>query len=96
MNPPYLLCSIVQHWLTTSNHSNERVSSKWSRMRARQAQSLVALTKAGRAKLAQSIPIWEEAQRRFESAFGEERARVVRATLDYIASPEFARRLDCK
>ena len=55
---------------------------------------LVALTEAGRAKLAQSRPLWEEAQRRFERAFGEE--RVFRATLDYIASPEFALRLDCK
>jgi len=57
---------------------------------------LVALTEAGRAKLAQSMPLWEEAQRRFERAFGEEKARVFRATLDYIASPEFALRLDCK
>src|SRR5258706_1398537 len=36
---------------------------------------LVALTEAGRAKLAQSMPLWEEAQRRFERAFGEEKAR---------------------
>jgi RecA/RadA recombinase len=28
--------------------------------------------------------------------FGEEKARAFRATLDYIASPEFALRLDCK
>jgi len=57
---------------------------------------LVALTEAGWAKLAQSQPLWEEAQRRFERAFGEEKARAFRATLDYIASPEFALRLDCK
>ena len=57
---------------------------------------LVALTEAGWAKLAQSMPLWEEAQRRFERAFGEEKARVFRATLDHIASPEFALRLDCK
>jgi DNA-binding MarR family transcriptional regulator len=55
---------------------------------------LVALTEAGWAKLAQSMPLWEEAQRRFERAFGEERVRVFRATLDHIASPEFALRLD--
>jgi DNA-binding MarR family transcriptional regulator len=55
---------------------------------------LVALTAAGRAKLAQSLPLWEEAQRRFERAFGEERAKALRATLDYIASPEFALTLD--
>src|SRR5260370_402420 len=57
---------------------------------------LVALTEAGWAKLAQSQPLWEEAQRRFERAFGEEKARAFRATLDCIASPEFALRLDCK
>jgi DNA-binding MarR family transcriptional regulator len=57
---------------------------------------LVALTEAGRAKLAQSMPLWEEAQGRFERAFGEEKARVFRTALDYIASPEFALQLDCK
>ena len=57
---------------------------------------LIALTEAGWAKLAQSQPLWEEAQRRFERAFGEEKARAFRATLDYIASTEFALRLDCK
>jgi len=43
---------------------------------------LVALTEAGWAKLAQSQPLWEEAQRRFERAFGEEKARAFRATFD--------------
>jgi DNA-binding MarR family transcriptional regulator len=57
---------------------------------------LVALTKAGRAKLAQSLPLWEEAQLRFERPFGGERAKALRATLHYIASPEFARRLNDK
>jgi DNA-binding MarR family transcriptional regulator len=52
---------------------------------------LVALTQAGRKKLAQSLPLWKEAQRRFEDAFGEKKARELRATLDYIASQEFAR-----
>jgi DNA-binding MarR family transcriptional regulator len=52
---------------------------------------LVALTQAGRKKLAQSLPLWEEAQRRFEGAFGEKEARELRTTLDYIASQEFAR-----
>ena len=55
---------------------------------------LIALTEAGWAKLAQSQPLWQDAQRRFERAFGTERARVLRATLDYIASPEFALRFD--
>jgi DNA-binding MarR family transcriptional regulator len=52
---------------------------------------LVALTPAGRKKLAQSLPLWEDAQRRFESAFGDKKAKELRATLDYLASPEFAR-----
>jgi DNA-binding MarR family transcriptional regulator len=57
---------------------------------------LVALTESGRAKLVESLPLWEEAQRRFERAFGAARAKELRATLDYIASPEFALRLDGK
>jgi DNA-binding MarR family transcriptional regulator len=57
---------------------------------------LVALTEAGRAKLAQSVPLWEKAQHRFERVFGEEKAREFRATLDYIASPDFAPQFDCK
>ena len=52
---------------------------------------LVRLTQAGRKKLARSLPFWEEAQRRFEGAFGERRAKELRATLDYIASQDFAR-----
>jgi DNA-binding MarR family transcriptional regulator len=57
---------------------------------------LIALTEAGPAKLAQSMPLWEEAQRRFERALGEEKARVFRATLDHIASTECALGLDWK
>jgi hypothetical protein len=37
-----------------------------------------------------------EVQRRFERAFGEEKARALRATLDYGVSPEFTLRLDGK
>jgi DNA-binding MarR family transcriptional regulator len=55
---------------------------------------LIALTPAGRMKLAQSLPLWEEAQRRFEAAFGEKRATRLRTMLDYIASPQFARLVD--
>jgi DNA-binding MarR family transcriptional regulator len=55
---------------------------------------LIALTEVGWAKLAQSLPLWEEAQRRFERALGKEKARALRATLNYIASPEFALRVD--
>jgi hypothetical protein len=54
------------------------------------------LTEAGWAKLVQSMPLWEQAQCRFERAFGKEKARVFRATLDHIAAPEFALRFDRK
>jgi hypothetical protein len=37
-----------------------------------------------------------EAQHRFERAFGEKKARALRATLDYGVSPEFTLRLDGK
>jgi len=55
---------------------------------------LVALTARGRAKLDQSMALWHQAQHRFETAFGPERAAALRATLDVIASPEFARAFD--
>ena len=57
---------------------------------------LVALTEAGWAKIAQSHPLWEKPNARFERAFGEEKARALRATLDYGVSPEFTLRLDGK
>jgi DNA-binding MarR family transcriptional regulator len=52
---------------------------------------LVRLTEAGRNKLAESLPLWEVAQRRFEAAFGEAEARTLRGALDIIAAPGFAR-----
>jgi hypothetical protein len=55
-----------------------------------------ALTEAGRAKLGESLPLWEEDQRRVEHALGAEKARALRATLNYIASPEFSLRVDGK
>jgi DNA-binding MarR family transcriptional regulator len=51
---------------------------------------LVALTPAGKRKLAQSMPLWEQAQRKFETVFGEEKARALREALDAIASRQFA------
>jgi hypothetical protein len=91
VNSPHLLCSIVQHQTLEREGLVEVVADEHDKR-----NRLVALTEAGRAKLAQSMPLWEEAQRRFERAFGEEKARVFRATLDDIASPEFALRIDCK
>jgi hypothetical protein len=46
-------------------------------MNTTSAIALIALTEAGWTKLAQSMPLWEEAQRRFERALGKEKARVL-------------------
>ncbi len=51
---------------------------------------LVALTAAGRAKLAESMPLWDQAQRNFEAAFGVEKAAALRDALALIAAPDFA------
>ncbi len=51
----------------------------------------VALTAAGRARLAESMPLWEQAQQRFERVFGTAQAAALRASLDVIASDDFAR-----
>jgi DNA-binding MarR family transcriptional regulator len=50
---------------------------------------LVALTPAGEAAVAKARPRWAGAQRRFESAFGKEAARELRAVLKEIATGEF-------
>jgi DNA-binding MarR family transcriptional regulator len=50
----------------------------------------VRLTKAGRALLAQSRPLWVEAQRRFEQTIGAEPARRLRKSLRRVATTEFA------
>jgi len=50
----------------------------------------VALTDAGRAKLAESKRLWKDAQRRFEAAYGAERAAALRRSLADIFSDEFA------
>jgi DNA-binding MarR family transcriptional regulator len=55
---------------------------------------LVGLTSRGVTKLNDSFPLWEKAQRRFESAFGVDQARILRASLALIASADFAQSLD--
>jgi DNA-binding MarR family transcriptional regulator len=50
---------------------------------------LALLTKAGRIKLAQAMPLWERAQCCFESVFGAKNAVKLRASLKLIASSEF-------
>jgi DNA-binding MarR family transcriptional regulator len=50
---------------------------------------LVALTRSGRAKLAQSELLWARAQRGFENAFGAAHSASLREALGYIASDDF-------
>ncbi|GAB1833075.1 hypothetical protein MyNCGM70_59840 [Achromobacter xylosoxidans] len=50
----------------------------------------VALTDAGRDKLAESKRLWKDAQRRFEAAYGAERAAALRQSLADIFSDDFA------
>jgi DNA-binding MarR family transcriptional regulator len=51
---------------------------------------LVKLTERGEAKLGESMRLWQEAQRRFETAFGPEQASALRQSLALIASQGFA------
>jgi DNA-binding MarR family transcriptional regulator len=51
---------------------------------------LIALTAAGRAKLAESKALWTRAQHGFETAFGVAKSASLRKALDYIASDVFA------
>jgi DNA-binding MarR family transcriptional regulator len=51
---------------------------------------LAFLTNAGHAKVAETIPLWERAQRSFEAVFGEKKAVSLRASLEILASAEFA------
>jgi len=48
------------------------------------------LSRKGQAKVAEAIPLWEQAQRRFEAVYKLENARSLRASLKIIASTEFA------
>jgi DNA-binding MarR family transcriptional regulator len=50
----------------------------------------VTLTKRGMARLEASTSLWQEAQARFEAAFGTEEAVALRRSLARIASEEFA------
>ena len=50
----------------------------------------VELTDAGRERLAASQPLWEQAQRRFEAAFGADDALVLRRTLARVARLDLA------
>jgi DNA-binding MarR family transcriptional regulator len=52
---------------------------------------LVELTALGKAKLKESMQLWEKAQHRFETAFGSEQASVLRRSLALIASNDFAK-----
>jgi DNA-binding MarR family transcriptional regulator len=54
----------------------------------------VALTEAGEQKLKASLELWKDAQRRFEAAFGPERASSLRDTLAVVASAELASAFD--
>ena len=49
----------------------------------------VALTDLGAAKLEQTIPLWQDAQARFEAAFGRERTDALRDILAALAAPGF-------
>ncbi|MEP9365767.1 MarR family winged helix-turn-helix transcriptional regulator [Xanthobacter sp. VNH20] len=50
----------------------------------------VVLTPLGKAKLDASMALWAQAQARFEAVFGHDEAAALRASLERIASPEFA------
>lgn len=50
---------------------------------------IARLTKKGTEKLIDSAPYWQEAQERFESTFGGERAAALREVLSIIALEEF-------
>lgn len=50
----------------------------------------VTLTAGGRTKLEIGFRLWIDVHRRFEEVLGREQAEKLRATLDMIASPDFA------
>jgi DNA-binding MarR family transcriptional regulator len=51
---------------------------------------LVMLTPAGRAKVAESLQLWEEAQRTVEAIFGVQKARSLRDSLEVLSSKAFS------
>jgi DNA-binding MarR family transcriptional regulator len=50
---------------------------------------LVALTSAGRKKLEQSMPLWQNAQDGFEAAFGVVKSAALRKALEFVVSDDF-------
>jgi DNA-binding MarR family transcriptional regulator len=50
---------------------------------------MVRLTPAGKALLARARPLWERAQARYESAFGEQAAETLRKALKRVATADF-------
>jgi DNA-binding MarR family transcriptional regulator len=50
---------------------------------------LAVLTDAGRMRLVQSAPLWEDAQHCFEKVFGSKNAEALRTSLAFLASEEF-------
>ena len=51
---------------------------------------LVMLTPAGRAKVAESLQLWEKAQRNIEAIFGVQKARSLRDSLEVLSSKAFS------
>jgi DNA-binding MarR family transcriptional regulator len=51
---------------------------------------LIKLTRPGRAKLVETDALWVKAQRGFEAAFGRANAELLRETLRFLISDEFA------
>jgi hypothetical protein len=49
----------------------------------------VALTSAGRKKLEQSMPLWQNAQDGFEAAFGVVKSATLRKALEFVVSDDF-------
>ena len=50
---------------------------------------LIALTAAGRKKLAESEALWKRAQQGFEAAFGAPKSASLRKALEYLISEDF-------
>jgi DNA-binding MarR family transcriptional regulator len=51
---------------------------------------LVTLTPAGRAKVAESLQLWKEAQRKIEAIFGVQKAKSLRDSLEVLSSKAFS------
>jgi DNA-binding MarR family transcriptional regulator len=51
---------------------------------------LVVLTRAGRAKIAESLQLWENAQLNIETVFGAQKAKSLRNSLEVLSSKAFS------